>query len=152
MRRPTQQILFKQAQNALNKDPGKLTSSEKIAIYKALNLSLTNHNDQEVAAQNRLYSELKKKGYNALLDYNDKEYSSYHAKRPMIVFDLDSVKLQSVTETNPKIVNKLYKRYNTERMIKEISANTIGYVSKLGTKKVSECTSYVKRKTDKYLS
>ena len=152
MRRPTQQILFKQAQNALNKDPGKLTSSEKIAIYKALNLSLTNHNDQEVAAQNRLYSELKKKGYNALLDYNDKEYSSYHAKRPMIVFDLDSVKLQSVTETNPKIVNKLYKRYNAERMIKEISANTIGYVSKLGTKKVSECTSYVKQKCDKYLN
>lgn len=152
MRRPTQQILFKQAQNALNKDPGKLTSSEKIAIYKALNLSLTNHNDQEVAAQNRLYSELKKKGYNALLDYNDKEYSSYHAKRPMIVFDLDSVKLQSVTETNPKIVNKLYKKYNAERMIKEISANTIGYVSKLGTKKVSECTSYVKQKSDKYLS
>lgn len=152
MRRPTQQILFKQAQNALNKDPGKLTSSEKIAIYKALNLSLTNHNDQEVAAQNRLYSELKKKGYNALLDYNDKEYSSYHAKRPMIVFDLDSVKLQSVTETNPKIVNKLYKKYNAERMIKEISANTIGYISKSGNKKTSECYSYIKRKIDKYLS
>lgn len=152
MRRPTQQILFKQAQNALNKDPGKLTSSEKIAIYKALNLSLTNHNDQEVAAQNRLYSELKKKGYNALLDYNDKEYSSYHAKRPMIVFDLDSVKLQSVTETNPKIVNKLYKKYNAERMIKEVSANTIGYISKSGNKKTSECYSYIKRKVDKYLN
>lgn len=152
MRRPTQQILFKQAQNALNKEPGKMTSSEKIAVYKALNLSLVNHNQQEVSAQNRLYSELKKKGYNALLDYNDKEYSSYHAKRPMIVFDLDSVKLQSVTETNPKVINKLYKKYNAERMVKEISANTIGYVSKLGTKKVSECTSYVKQKSDKYLS
>ena len=70
----------------------------------------------------------------------------------MIVFDLDSVKLQSVTETNPKIVNKLYKRYNAERMIKEISANTIGYISKLGNKKTSECYSYIKRKTDKYLS
>lgn len=61
-----------------------MTKSEKIAIYKALNLSLTNHNPQEVATQNRFYSELKKKGYNALLDYNDKEYSSYHAKRPFI--------------------------------------------------------------------
>lgn len=61
-----------------------MTKSEKIAIYKALILSLTNHNPQEVATQNQFYSELKKKGYNALLDYNDKEYSSYHAKRPVI--------------------------------------------------------------------
>ena len=151
MRRPTQQVLFKQAQNALNKDPNKLTSSEKVAIYKALNLSLTNHNEQEVAAQNRFYSELKKKGYNALLDYNDKEYSSYHAKRPMIVFDTDSVKLQSVTETNPKVVDMLYKKYNRERIMKEVSANTIGYVNKFGTKSLSECYSYVRNKTDSYL-
>lgn len=152
MRRPTQQLLFKQAQNALNKEPDKMTSSEKIAVYKALNLSLTNHNPQEVAAQNRFYSELKKKGYNALLDYNDKQYSSYHAKRPMIVFDTDSIKLQSVTEANPKIVDKLYKRYNTERIMKEVSANTIGYVTKFGSKSVSECYSYVKRKSDNYLN
>ena len=50
MRRPTHQLLFKQAQNALNKDPAKMSSSEKVAVYKALNLSLTNHNPQEVAA------------------------------------------------------------------------------------------------------
>ena len=152
MRRPTQQLLFNQAQKALKNDPGKMTSSEKIAVYKALNLSLTNHNQQEVAAQNRFYSESKKKGYNALLDYNDREYSSYHAKRPMIIFDTDSVKLQSVSETNPKIVNKLYRKYNAERLRKEISANTIGYVAKFGSKSISECGSYVKRKMDRYLS
>lgn len=152
MRRPTQQVLFKQAQNALNKDPSILSKSEKVAIYKALNLSLTNHNSQEIAAQDRFYSELKKKGYNALLDYDDKEYSSYHAKRPMIVFDTDSVKLQSVTETNPKVVDRLYRRYNAERMAKEVSANTLGYVSKFGTKSLSECNSYVRRKTERYLS
>lgn len=151
MRRPTQQVLFKQAQNALRKDPSKMSSSEKIAVYKALNLSLTNHNPQEIAAQNRFYSELKKKGYNALLDYNDREYSSYHAKRPMIVFDTDSVRLQSVAETNPKVVDKLYTKYNRERIAKEVTANTIGYVSKVGTKTVSECSAYVKCKTDSYL-
>lgn len=151
MRRPTQQILFKQAENALKKDPSKLSSSEKIAIYKALNLSLTNHNSQEIAAQNRFYSELKKKGYNALLDYNDKEYSSYHAKHPMIVFDTESVRLQSVSEANPKVVDALYKKYNAERLLKEVSANTIGYISKFGTKSISECSSYVRRKTDQYL-
>lgn len=152
MKRPSQQLLFKQAQNALNKDPAKLTSSEKVAIYKALNLSLTNHNPQEIAAQNRFYSELKKKGYNALLDYNDKEYSSYHAKRPMIVFDTDSVKLQSVVETNPKVVDKLYRKYNAERIRKEVTAETVGLVAKYASKTVSECHSYVNRKMDDYLS
>lgn len=146
MRRPTQQVLFKQAQNALNKDPSKMTTSEKVAVYKALNLSLTNHNQQEVAAQAKFYSELKKKGYNALLDYNDKDYSSYHAKRPMIVFDTDSVKLQSVAEANPKVVEKMYAKYNAERIMKEVGANTIGYVGKFGKKTVSECESYVKQK------
>ena len=151
MKRPSQQLLFKQAQNALDKDPAKLTSSEKVAIYKALNLSLTNHNPQEIAAQNRFYSELKKKGYNALLDYNDKEYSSYHAKRPMIVFDTDSVKLQSVVDTNPKVVDKLYRKYNAERIRKEVTAETVGLVAKYASKTVSECHSYVNRKMDYYL-
>lgn len=152
MKRPQQQILFNQSLKALNKDPTKMTSSEKVAVYKALNLSLVNHNPQEIAAQNRFYGELKKKGYNALLDYNDKEYSSYHAKRPMIVFDVDSVKLQSVMQTNPKTVDKLYRRYNTERIAKETIASSIGLISKYGSTTVSQCKSYVERKTDDYLN
>ena len=85
------------------------------------------------------------------MDYNDKEFSSYHAKRPMIVFDMDSVKLQSVAETNPKIVNRLYTRYNAERISKEVLANTIGYVSKLGNKSLSECEAFVNNKLNNYL-
>ena len=86
-----------------------------------------------------------------MLDYNDKEYSSYHAKRPMIVFDVDSVKLSAVTETNPKVVDRMYRKYNTERIAKETIANTLGLVSKMGTKTVSECSAYVTRKSDDYL-
>lgn len=152
MLRPTQQMLFAQAQNALKKDPDRMTKSEKVAVYKAFNLSLVHHNEQEIAAQNRFYGELKKKGYNALLDYNDKEYSSYHAKRPMIVFDVDAVRLQSVTQADPKVVDKLYKRYNAERILKEIPAETIGLVKKWGEKTVSDCYSYVDSKTNDYLN
>lgn len=152
MKRPTQQILFNQAQRALQKDVSKLTSSEKEAIYKAFNLSLTNHNSYEIAAQNRFYGEMKKKGYNALLDYNDREYSSYHAKRPMIVFDVDSVKLSSVSEANPEIVNRLYRKYNAERIRKEAVANTVGLLGRYGATKLSEADSYVRRKTNSYLS
>lgn len=151
MLRPSQQILFSQAQNALKKDVNKLTSKEKIAIYKALNLSLVNHNAQEIAAQDRFYGELKKKGYNALLDYNDKEFSSYHAKRPMIVFDVDSVKLNMIKEADPKVIDKLYTRYNAERIIKDIPANTVGLIAKAGSKTVSECRSYMEDKLNDYL-
>lgn len=152
MKRPTQQVLFNRALSAMEKDPSKLTSQEKVAIYKAFNLSLVNHNPQEIAAQDRFYGELKKKGYNALLDYNDKEFSSYHAKRPMIVFDVDSVKLKSVTEANPKVVDKLYTRYNTERILKDIPANTIGLMSKYGSKTVQDCRSYMDKRLEDYLS
>lgn len=152
MKRPSQQMLFNQAQKALKKDLNSLTSSEKVSIYKAFNLSLVNHNPQEIAAQDRFYGELKKKGYNALLDYNDKQYSSYHAKRPMIVFDVDAVKLTSVTETNPKVVNKLYQKYNAERIRKEVTAETVGLVSQFFNNRVSDCHSYVKKRTNDYLS
>lgn len=151
MLRPSQQILFSQAQNALKKDVNRLTSKEKLAIYKALNLSLVNHNAQEIAAQDRFYSELKKKGYNALLDYNDKEFSSYHAKRPMIVFDVDSVKLNMIKEADPKVIDKLYTRYNAERIMKDIPANTIGLITQAGSKTVSECRSYMEDKLNDYL-
>lgn len=151
MKRPTQQVLFKQAQNALKKDPTQLTSSERTAIYKAFNLSLTNHNPYEIAAQDRFYKEMRKKGYDALLDYNDQQYSSYHAKRPMIVFNTDAVTLKSVSQTNPKVVDQLYRKYNRERIRKEITANTIGYVTKSGSKTLSECSAYVKRHRDNYL-
>lgn len=151
MLRPTQQLLFRQAQNALKKELSSLTSADKTAIYKAFNLSLVHHNSAEIAAQDRFYAELKKKGYNAIPDYNDKDYSSYHAKRPVIVFDLDSVKLSSVSETNPKVVDKLYTKFNAERIMKEIPANTIGFISKLGSKSLSECFSLIDEQMKRYM-
>ena len=45
----------------------------------------------------------------------------------------------------------LYKKYNAERLVKETAANSIGLVSKFSRMKVSECNSYVRRKTDEYL-
>lgn len=69
----------------------------------------------------------------------------------MIVFDTDSVKPQSVTEANPKVVERLYKRYNSERIVKETMASTVRVVSKHVNTKVSECKSYVDHKMGDYL-
>ena len=70
----------------------------------------------------------------------------------MIVFDIDSVRLQSVAETNPAVINKLYKKYNAERIRKEVTANSIGLVRKYASKTVSDCDSYVRNRLERYLS
>lgn len=118
MLRPNQQALFSKAQRALAKDPSKLTRSERMTVYKAFNLSLTNHNEAENRAQDKFYSELKKRGYDALLDYNDKEYSSYHASRPMIVFNTNAVELSSVSGLNTRRTKDMYSSY-----VSDISKN-----------------------------
>ena len=120
-------MLFNKADKALEKhpEPG-LNSNDKKNLYKALNLTLTNHNDQEVAMQKTFYDAMKKKGYGALVDTNDQEYSSYHAKRPMIVFDTQSTAVDKVHTLDEKRVDKLYKKYNAERLAKESIEQTFG--------------------------
>lgn len=127
MRRPQQQILFNRAETALDKhpDPG-LNTADKKNLYRALNLTLTNHNDQEVAMQKTFYDAMKKKGYGALVDTNDQEYSSYHAKRPMIVFDTNSTAMDKIHTLDEKRVNRLNVRYNVERVAKESIEQTLG--------------------------
>lgn len=138
MLRPSQQMLFKEAAKAMTKDPKSLSDADKSVIYKALNLSLTNHNDQEVRMQSKFYGALKEKGYSALLDLNDKSYSSYHAHSPVIVFDTDRVKLQSVTKMNPDSIEKLYKKHNRERIIKDIPEQVVGNLAKAGGIRISK--------------
>ena len=124
MKRPSQQMLFNRANEALDKHPKPgLNSKDKTNLYKALNLTLTNHNEQEQAMQKTFYTAMKKKGYGALVDTNDQEYSSYHAKRPMIVFD---TKVDQIHTLDEKRVNKLNRRYNTERFLKESIEQTFG--------------------------
>lgn len=125
MRRPGQQQLLSSAQRLMKKDPAKLSDNERRTLYKALNLTLTFHDENNVKVQDKFYGALKKKGYGALVDVNDKEYSSYHAKRPMIVFDTSGTKVSSTRELHDDEVNKLYKRYNTERIVKEAAHQAI---------------------------
>ncbi len=127
MKRPQQQVLFNRAEKALDKhpDPG-LNDTDKKNLYRALNLTLTNHNDKQVAMQKTFYDAMSKKGYGALVDTNDQEYSSYHAKRPMIVFDTDSTKVDKVHTLDEKRVNYLNARYNVERVAKEAIEQTFG--------------------------
>ena len=151
MKRPSQQVLFNEALKSMNKDISKMTNADKSTIYKALNLSLTNHDAREVAMQDKFYGAMKKEGYSALLDLNDKSYSSYHAKSPVIVFDTDKVSLQSVTKMDPNKIEKLYKKHNTERILKDIPEQIVGNLAKYGATKVEKAASYTKQAMTDYL-
>lgn len=150
MKRPKQQILFRDALRVVNKDPRQMTVKDKTTLYRAANLTLTNHNDYEVSMQNTFYKALKKNGYSALVDTNDKEYSSYHAHRPMIVFDTNKTKLDSVTQMNNKTIDRLNKVYNTERILKEIPANAFSVPKEYGSTKLRQIKDYMNSKPSDY--
>ena len=151
MRRPAQQELLKNSLKLLDKDK-ELKEGEKLTVYKALNLSLTYHDPTSVRVQDKFYGAMKQKGYNALLDYNDKVYSSYKAKQPVIVFDVSSVRASAVLESSPKTVAKLYSKYNRERIQREIPATTASVVtSKLNTT-MNNAVSFLDGVTERYLN
>lgn len=151
MRRPAQQELLKSSLKILNKDTD-LKEMEKLTVYKALNLSLTYHDPTSLRVQDKFYGAMKQKGYSAILDYNDKVYSSYKAKQPVIVFDVSSVRASAVLEPSPKTISKLYTKYNRERIQREIPATTASVVtSKLNTT-MNNAVAFLDGVTERYLN
>lgn len=140
MRRPQQTAVFNRALNDVKK--GKYDSK---SVYEALNLSLVNHTAHDNAVADSFYEVLRRNGYSALVDINDKKYSSYHAKEPLIVFDTNTVALQAVTDLNPKNIKLLNTVFNVERGIKESSNLS------LLTSSVENAYTYVNKKIDGFL-
>ena len=136
----------------MDKKPGlNFTDNEKLLMYKALNISLTNHNDTQVKMQKKYYAALKKQGYSGLLDINDRKYSSYHANSPVIIFDYNKVKMQSVMNMDHTQISQLYKEYNPIRLKKDIPEKTIGWARTYGQIKLGQVEDFVNSKVDKYL-
>lgn len=72
-----QKQLFRKAVN------GKPTKGK---MYDAFNVGLVNKSDSGKKAANIFYDELRKQGVNAVQDLNDKKYSGYNSKNPIIMF------------------------------------------------------------------
>lgn len=144
MKRPGQQMLFNKAQRIMNKT-GPLTENDKKTLYEAFNLTLTFHNDFNNRTQNTYYNALKQKGYSAIIDVNDQKYSSYHAKSPMIVFDHDSVKLNSAQKLSQQDIDKHAAKANRERILREIKEQTAGNVSKFMGFKMNDAEDYIRK-------
>lgn len=74
---------MRKALAALNQ--GKVNSD----VYNALNITLTDHSLPQ-GAVDKFYDKLKSKGYDAIMDVNDKKYSGYMSSKPTIVFNGES--------------------------------------------------------------
>lgn len=86
----------KLAKRALN-DLERGRNSTK-SVYDFFNMALVDHSFEGQGRANTFYDAMKKAGYGAIKDANDRKYSGYNAKNPLIVFDVSSVKVDKVTK------------------------------------------------------
>lgn len=77
--------------------------------YDAFNVGLANHDVNGRAVAEKFYNKLKQQGYDAVIDINDKRYSGYDAKKPVIVFN----------KSNKMVVSEVNKM-NTEQIISNL--------------------------------
>lgn len=95
-----QNSTIKKALAALNK--GKVNSD----VYNALNISLADHSLPQ-STVDKFYDKLKSKGYDAIMDVNDKKYSGYMSSKPTIVFNGESkLSVNNVREVGKDEIGK----------------------------------------------
>ena len=110
---PKQRKLFKDASKTIA-DPNSKTF--QTIGYDAFNVLLgrdTATSENSPAA--KFYDRLKSAGYGAIIDMNDKKYSGYKSKNPVIIFDTDSIVQQSIKEIERIDVNKAFARQDLIR-------------------------------------
>ena len=95
--------------NALEKavkalDRGRVTPD----VYDAVNLQLVDHKSPVV---NRFRQAMKKAGYDAIEDMNDKRLSGFNAKSPLILLNVNAVKTSNVRQVGEKEIRKAYNAF-----------------------------------------
>lgn len=75
-------------------------------VYTAMNMSFAGNQNNEFVKS--FYSHLASKGYNAVVDVNDKRVSGYFAKMPFIAFNASDVKVERVRKLGESEIRKAY--------------------------------------------
>lgn len=69
--------------------------------YDGFNIALTNHTAKDFDKYQRsFYEALKRKGYSAVGDVNDRKYTGFYTKAPTIVFDFEDIVTESIKEVD----------------------------------------------------
>ena len=85
-------------------DSGKIGDN----TYKAFNSLLVKHDEGYQQINDKFYSAMKKAGYGAIRDVNDKENSGYFAKNPLIIFDTDKINTEGFTKLGNDHINEMF--------------------------------------------
>ena len=94
--------LWRKAKREL--DSGKIGDN----TYKAFNTTLVLHTKEQQPINDKFYSAMKKAGYGAIRDVNDKENSGYFAKNPLIVFDTDKIDVEGFTKFGNDHIDSMF--------------------------------------------
>lgn len=98
---PKTATTLEKAMSSLNK--GRVNSK----VYDALNLSLVA--DPNHAATKGFYQQMLSKGYDAVIDINDKRLSGYTAKMPVVVFNSNKVAVERVRKIGEQEIAKSFR-------------------------------------------
>lgn len=91
--------------------------------YDLFNIMLVDSDDRGRANANKFYDALKKQGMQAVGDLNDKKYSGYNAKNPLILFDGD-FDYEMKALGNPVVRSMM-----TKETTKLVAQGSIGYAA-----------------------
>ena len=111
------------------------TGKHSKKLYDRFNQALATPEFQKAGLHKQYYDEVKKHGYNAILDINDARYSGYKivAKSPTIFFGNDKWEKLSSKKLTDSEIDKNVTKFNTElitkNILKEIGLYGVGYAS-----------------------
>lgn len=111
--------LWRKAKQEL--DSGKIGDN----TYKAFNTTLVLHTKEQQPINDKFYSAMKKAGYGAIRDVNDKENSGYFAKNPLIVFDTDKINVEGFTKLGNDHIDSMFAK-EQEKIAAHTLANQYG--------------------------
>lgn len=95
-------------------------------MYEKFNNTLVGRGESST----KFYEELRKRGYDAVRDVNDRKYSGYNSKNPVIVFNKNKVVVDKVREiTDAEMLSNILKdtKKDFSKSIGKISAVAVGY-------------------------
>lgn len=118
---------------------GKMTDKQlRRQGYDAFNIGLVNHDEDGNKAAKKFYDKLKSMGYDAVEDINDKKYSGYNAKNPVIVFNRkNKISVSEVKKmTNEQIVANMKTVYYKQIGGAAAKAGAALVVGKVGMEKL----------------
>lgn len=108
---------------------GEMTDKQlRKAGYDAFNVGLANHDVNGRAVAEKFYNKLKQQGYDAVIDINDKRYSGYDAKKPVIVFNKSNKMIVSdINKMSTEQILSNLKKVRSKEATKEV--RKAGYVT-----------------------